>query len=340
MAHSHTQSPSTLSSEMEQWLSHAVIIGHADEDILASLQDPGLVEPARTFLAGARQSPLCAVGQGFAQQLSQVRWLLELQKKVRETVYGDTVPRIQASESERFFADFVAANRPVIIEGFTEEWPAQENWNQESLTERLGSHDVEYTHYHVENNATVSSKRQSTFGEFLGKVYDESYQDPIYWTAYNQGDDTSLIQSLTEDIRFPEAYCQPSPEFKNYIWVGPEGTRSGLHFDPYNVLFVQVVGSKKMLLFPPQDIPKAYLENEFFSQVDAENPDLARFPKFADCKPIEVEVGPGEALLLPVGWLHQVRSLSISYSVSLTCLKLPNGESNHYDAPSSFRGLL
>ena len=183
--------------------------------------------------------------------------------------------------------------------------------------------------------------RAGACARVITPVVGENHTDPIYWTAYNQGDSSNpLIQSLTEDIVFSEDYCRPSPDMKNYIWVGPKGTRSGLHFDPYNVLFVQVVGKKKILLLPPQDIPKCYLENDFFAQVDAENPDLTRFPKFAECRPLEVEVGPGETLLIPVGWLHQVISLSVSFSVSITCLKLPGGESNHYEAPSLFRGVL
>lgn len=99
------------------------------------------------------------------------------------------------------------------------------------------------------------------------------------------------------------------------------------------------MGHKRFLLLPPQDIPCAYLENDYFSQVDGEYPDLESFPKFAGCRPLTVEVGPGETLLIPVGWLHQVRSLSISMSVSLTCLKLPY-DKNAYPAPSEFQGLL
>ncbi len=329
-----------LSPEIEQWISHALLVGYSDEDILAGFDSSWHAE-ARRFLESCRQSPLLTAGRDFVGQLSQVRWLLELQKSVQKPVYSHGVPRIQARETERFFTDFVAANRPVIVEGLLDDWPAKERWNHEALAERLGHHEVEYSHFVVRDNAFISEKRQSTFGGFLNLVFDEQNTDLIYWTAYNQEDTSDpLVESLSEDIKFPEAYCHPRPELRNYIWIGPEGTRSGLHFDPCNVLFAQVIGKKKILLLPPQDIPKVYLENDFFSQVDAENPDLERFPRFAECTPMEVEVGPGETLLIPVGWLHQVTSLSISFSVSLTCVKLPGGEINHYEPPSLFRGIL
>ena len=332
-----------LSPEMDQWLSYALLTGYPNESIAPSLVELGIPEAsAVSYLEELRCSPLFSVGQDFAKKLSQTRWLLELQKSVQENAHvGHVVPRLKATESKRFFNDFLGANRPVILEGLLEEWPAKKRWTQELLTERLGDERIQYTRYFVKNNRHEPEKLDSTFAEFLSLVYDEDYREPIYWTAYNQGEEGSpLVQGLLEDIVFPAHFCEPNEDLKTFFWIGPEGTRSGLHFDPHNVLFSQVKGRKRFLLYPPQDIPKAYLENDYFSQVDAEAPDLERFPQFAEAEALSVEVGPGETLFLPVGWLHQVRSLSTSISVSITCLSLPNGESNRYKPPSEFQGIL
>lgn len=341
---SHSTRP-PLTPELEQWAAYALLTGHPNDTIVAQLSSYGIEPQAlHLYLDELRRSPLLAVGSDFARQLSQTKWLLQLQKRVGgnwTTHQSGLLPRLKASELERFQQDFLAVNRPVIIEGLVDDWPALKNWNLDQLTSRLGSQPIQYTRYYVENNQHQPQKLEASFGEFLNLVYDPEYTDPIYWTAYNQEDKTSpLVQSLTEDIRFPAGYCEPDPQLRTYFWIGPAGTRSGLHFDPYNVLFVQAVGHKRFLLFPPQDIPDAYLEKDFFSLVDAEAPDLHRFPKFANLRPFVVDLGPGETLLIPVGWLHQVRSTSISMSVSLTCLKLPCGQSNSYDPPSQFTGLL
>lgn len=327
-------------AELEQWLAYAVLTGHGDADIVAQLAPSGYDRKTlESYLSDLRKSPLLAVGQDFARQLSQTRWLLELQKSV--TYSEREVPRLPASEVQRFYDDFLSANRPVVLEGFCDSWPARQRWNYESLKERLADQAMEYTRYVVVNNRHEAEKVEGSFGEFLDRIYDPADEEPIYWTAYNQGETGSeLVKALKDDIHFPEDYCAPAPDLKTFFWIGPAGTRSGLHFDPYNVLFVQAVGRKRFILYPPHDIPKAYLENDYFSQVDAESPDLQRFPKFADTKPLVVDVNEGETLLLPVGWLHQVRSLSVSMSVSLTCLKLPNGKSNFYSAPSEYRGIL
>ena len=333
---------SQISPEVSRWLAYAVLTGHDDQAILSQIADSSDSRELYTnFLSELRSSPLLSVGQDFARDLGQARWLLELQKKVHQNQrdYG-TVPRISAKEVDNYLNNYLAANRPVVITGLVDDWPALNSWNAEQLIERMGCHPVEYTRYIVRDNRHVATQVNASFGEFVKLALHESCEEPVYWTAYNQDDTTSpLLRELKSDIRYPEDYCVDTPGMRTFFWVGPAATRSGLHFDPYNVLFVQVQGSKRFLLYPPQDIPKAYLENDFFSQVDAEAPDLARFPKFSETQAMTVEVGPGETLLLPVGWLHQVRSLTPSISVSLTSLKLPSGK-NYYEPPSEFRGVL
>lgn len=331
-----------MNQDLQRWLAYAVLTGYSDEAIFANLNPEADARALmQAELAQMRQSPLAEVGQDFARQLSQVRWLLELQKKVHANAgFEQGLTRLAADEHRRFFDDFLATNRPVILEGFCDDWPAHKRWNRNDLIDRLGSLDIVYSQYRVVNNRQEPEKVEASFADFLNRVYDNDGKEFIYWTAFDQSDSESpLARELTKDIRFPEAYCDSDPEAPIYFWIGPSGTRSGLHFDPMNVLFVQVIGSKKFLLAPPQDIPNAYLKNEFYSSVDGEQPDLQRFPKYAAVQPISVELNPGEAMLLPVGWLHQVTSKSISFSVSLTNLKLHSGV-NRYEPPSSFQGVL
>lgn len=53
------------------------------------------------------------------------------------------------------------------------------------------------------------------------------------------------------------------------------------------------------------------------SQVDAANPDLSLYPKFADVMPLlECELERGEMLYIPPLFWHHIESLSVSFSVS------------------------
>ncbi|KAI9199352.1 jumonji domain-containing 5 [Polychytrium aggregatum] len=104
-------------------------------------------------------------------------------------------------------------------------------------------------------------------------------------------------------------------------WFGPRDTRSPLHTDPKNNIFVQVVGIKYLRLYSPNESPSLYAFGEASkmsntSQVDIESPDLGAHPLFANAEYVECIVGPGDLLFIPHGWWHYVRSLTRSFSLS------------------------
>eukprot|EP00163_Fabomonas_tropica_P022597 TRINITY_DN39392_c0_g1_i1.p1 TRINITY_DN39392_c0_g1~~TRINITY_DN39392_c0_g1_i1.p1 ORF type:complete len:109 (-),score=7.30 TRINITY_DN39392_c0_g1_i1:12-338(-) len=105
------------------------------------------------------------------------------------------------------------------------------------------------------------------------------------------------------------------------MWFGPAGTVSPLHCDPYNNILCQVVGCKRIALFPPSCTPSLYphsgeeqLANT--SQVDYLQPDLARFPLFRKTTATELVLSAGQALYIPKGWWHWVQSETASISLS------------------------
>jgi len=93
------------------------------------------------------------------------------------------------------------------------------------------------------------------------------------------------------------------------FWFGPAGTLTPLHHDTLMLLHTQIVGRKRWRFVSPLQTPKVYNFDGVFSPVDVEQPDLGRYPAFADVKMLEVVVEPGETVFLPLGWWHQVTSL-------------------------------
>ena len=66
-----------------------------------------------------------------------------------------------------------------------------------------------------------------------------------------------------------------------------------------------------------------YLRRNYYSAVDPEHVDLARYPAFAGATVLDIEVEPGDLLFLPVGWWHWVRALDVSISATFSSFREP-----------------
>jgi hypothetical protein len=108
---------------------------------------------------------------------------------------------------------------------------------------------------------------------------------------------------------------------KVHLWLGPSGVVSPLHFDVAQNLFLEVSGRKRFLLFPPGVPPilrpfPPGSRHWNLSQADPEDPAFAAEAAAARIEGQVAELGPGETLLLPALWWHQVRTLEQSLALS------------------------
>jgi hypothetical protein len=101
------------------------------------------------------------------------------------------------------------------------------------------------------------------------------------------------------------------------IWVGNR-TIASTHYDMSNNIACVVAGRRRFTLFPPDQIANLYpgpLEptpgGQVVSLVDLRAPDFVRFPDFAralDSAQV-AEMEPGDALIYPALWWHNVEAL-------------------------------
>jgi hypothetical protein len=101
------------------------------------------------------------------------------------------------------------------------------------------------------------------------------------------------------------------------IWLGNR-TSVAPHYDLPTNLACVVAGRRQFTLFPPEQLSNLYVgplefnpAGQAISLVDVANPDLERFPRFAEAlKHAQVaELGPGDAILIPSLWWHQIDAL-------------------------------
>lgn len=101
------------------------------------------------------------------------------------------------------------------------------------------------------------------------------------------------------------------------VWLGNR-TVASAHFDFSNNMAVCLVGKRRFTLFPPEQIANLYpgpLEptpgGQVVSMVNFDNPDFEAHPRFKQAiEAAEVaEIEPGDLLLYPAMWWHQVEAL-------------------------------
>jgi len=144
------------------------------------------------------------------------------------------------------------------------------------------------------------------------------------------------IERHREDVRPPAIYvgsttidtCLPGFRGENdvnlgerqplvSVWIGNR-TRIAAHHDLPDNLACVVVGRRRFTLFPPEELANLYIgpldftpAGQAISLVDFAQPDLGRFPRFADAarRAQVAELGPGDAIFIPSMWWHHIESL-------------------------------
>lgn len=192
------------------------------------------------------------------------------------------------------------------------------------------------------------------FRAFLKKYIDphsRAEDDPTTVGYLAQHDLFQQIPSLRNDITIPD-FCwasvpghstdatanKPKLDYPQLnAWFGPARTITPLHTDGYQNLLCQVVGTKYVRLYPPtvdKELIRPRGEEMGVSMANTSELDvgvLEGWDEPGDLDQVELDamrddlkdvefwegvLSPGDALLIPIGWWHYVRSLSVSFSVS------------------------
>ncbi|MCC6623187.1 MAG: cupin-like domain-containing protein [Deltaproteobacteria bacterium] len=239
---------------------------------------------------------------------------LTLASRIRRAL-GRSIPDRVTWPSD-FWTTHWEGNLPLVLRGYARDWPALTGWSFEALRARLGDTPVAVEIERDPARHFEGRWVERPYSELADRVEGPPGND-LYMIARNENLRRPALASLLADVVVDEATFDRTRLIGgSSLWMGPAGTLTPLHFDTTNILFVQVRGHKRFDLVSP-DVGYPYLHLDGF-YVDG---DLARLD------PDDVHaltLAPGDALFIPVGWLHRVEALEASVSLSLLCFRRPN----------------
>merc|ERR1719369_299843 len=233
------------------------------------------------------------------------------------------IERVNNLSELDFHNQYFCKAKPVIITDATDGWPAR-NWTIPDLVDRVGDTQVwirgktNKEDYRVGRAYTI---RKDTFANYCSDLLKENARARSSYLAV-----ASMQQA------FPDLLQElPLPKYLNnygklhlgpYLWVALKGHYEFCHFDPDDNFLVMIRGRKQVRLFGI-DLDSLYPNplgshgKTVQSQVNCDNPDLERFPKFANAQCQFCILEPGEMLFIPAFFWHQVNALDTGISLNM-----------------------
>ncbi|KAL7005016.1 hypothetical protein EMMF5_005380 [Cystobasidiomycetes sp. EMM_F5] len=286
------------------------------------------------------------------------------------------IRRYAVSDAPQMYEDF--AHAPFVVTGGASHWPAladvSRRWqSEEYLLGVAGRGRIVPVEIGSSYTSEGWSQKLMDFGEFLRDIHwqdhDLQHRDENKSKLYlAQHDLFQQLPQLRNDIALPD-YVLASPGAPIYFpeytppntqdgyicnaWMGPEGTYSPAHTDPYFNCYAQVVGSKHIWIAPPacspfmavpdgdsQQLDEAspeviatvntamehFLDNTASLDVfqvaneatlEKHNPRAADFVEHVLPYAMQAILSEGDLLFMPPKWWHAIKSLEPSFSVSI-----------------------
>jgi hypothetical protein len=285
------------------------------------------------------------------------RMVRSLPRYFHEPAASDLRPGTQQVERRRdlsyeeFVESYVRRQRPVII---TDCVPT-DRLTPQTIRERCGHKRLDdlangggaNIMVRGRESAVALFKSLSTLGEYITLF--EQGADVPYLTNVDVG---TTLSELADGLETP-AYFKPNwrsrwplstldPEGAECrggeAFFGPRNASFGvLHFDRHAVFLgiCQYYGTKLWWLCPPEAgtclYPDMRGDYPHLSQVNPFQPDLERFPLFANVQPFVATLEPGDAMFLPAFWWHITNAVTANISTLVRVVNRHNVVSHLWD---------
>lgn len=213
----------------------------------------------------------------------------------------------------KFFKNYVAPSRPVLIRGGAKLSPAFAAWTDDYFLSFAEASDFKIVAEQRKKEIRTQQALEISFNEFV-KTYES---EDIYMV-------NGVPSFLQKDVLLPPPLlCKDIVEdmlVDTVMWFSSGGTKSVLHNDDVDNINCLFSGTKELLFIDykkykdkvPIDFPSGG-----YSGVDVDRVDFVKYPSLIDVEYFNVTMAPGDCLFIPYKWFHQVRSYDRNIAVNV-----------------------
>lgn len=308
-----------LSLDWELWVVEQLLFSGKREGLVHTLAQQGVpFELARERVMEIFRS---AGYQRLERRLGEARLAAKLQRLQDELERDRPGVAVRTEvDAETLLAEHWVRSRPLLLTEAVRDMQAVREWSLRALADRFPELEIEVN---VDRLAaarpddTETRARMLSLREFVERAEDAPSND-FYVVSRNGLFSRPELAPLWDELR-PLPPFLAAPRFPQGVslWIGPAGTVTPPHFDPHNVLLVQVQGSKRIRLAPR-------VRCSLHAELDGYYLGAPLDEVFAPEAIHTVELQAGQALFVPVAWFHEVTSLAPSITLSFVGFVWPN----------------
>lgn len=244
----------------------------------------------------------------------------------RTVVAADRRRNLDVNE---FLHEYVYKNKPVVLEGAAAHWPAVKKWSNAYFCEQWGDDDIPWLESYKELSQFFSDRVPPRFrklGEILPEV--DSGKSVIRFYQLFKRHPEALADI---ELDWIDRYRPKSSFYVDFqIFIAGKRSYTEIHNALRSNLFVQLVGHKKWLIYPPDaGLVICPTPNDQGARTIARHDDKVAFNPFEEqsyknklcydgykalgC--YEADLAPGDVLYNPPYFWHTVRGKECSISI-------------------------
>ncbi|HSM11923.1 MAG TPA: cupin-like domain-containing protein [Lysobacter sp.] len=242
---------------------------------------------------------------------------------------ADRVRELTGIDADALPDDVLGSTQPLVLRGLAAGWPAVQAANASpgsaidylrrfdagsTVAAMVGAPDIGGRFFYNDDLSGFNFRMERpALREMLDRL--ASHLDDAAPPALYVGSTT--VDACLPGFRAANDFGMGARDPLVSIWLGNR-TRIAAHHDLPDNLACVVAGRRRFTLFPPEQVANLYVgpldltpAGQAISLVDFAQPDLERFPRFAQA--VEhaqvAELEPGDAIFIPSMWWHHVEAL-------------------------------